>query len=364
MSVLYGKFEMPERIVIDDKRGNTFCRFIAEPFEPGFGHTLGNSLRRMLLSSIEAPGIVSVAIEGIPHEYMAVDGIIEDMINIVLNFKGALLRKIPREDQVGARDMRTLTHILNISGEDLASAGGQVTVKLGDVFPDGEFEVINPELELFRVTKPMTRRIDIRVGFGRGYVSAENHVLDERVEGEIVVDTAFSPVRLVNYYIENTRVGQNTDFNRLILEITTDGRITPEEALSHAVQILIKHFDVFNKAHKHQLVFQNNEISEDTDREEILQKLCLRIGEIELSVRSANCLSGADIEFIGELVVRPESEMLKFRNFGKKSLNEIKAKLHEMGLSLGMELSKHGITRENVRQVIVDHLQQNQGTEE
>jgi DNA-directed RNA polymerase subunit alpha len=363
MSVVYGKFEMPEKITIEEKKGHVYARFIAEPFERGFGHTIGNSLRRMLLNSLEAPAIISIFMEGVPHEYMAIEGIIEDMTNIILNLKGALLRKLPTEDQGGYRGHWIVTRMLNITAEDLAK-DGQVHVKLGDLVNTGDFEVINPDLHLFTVTRPMTKRIDLKVCIGRGYVPSERHLITDRITDEIVIDSAFSPVRLVNYFVENTRVGQDTDYDRLILEVHTDGRISPEEALSFATQIGIRHFEVFNKVQKHQLVFESNEAVEDTDRDEILQKLSLRIGEIELSVRSTNCLNGAEIEFIGELVVRPESEMLKFRNFGKKSLNEIKAKLHEMNLHLGMDLTKYGITRENVRDIIKNYMQENQGKEE
>lgn len=363
MSVVYGKFEMPEKITVEEKKGAFFARFVAEPFERGFGHTIGNSLRRMLLSSLEAPAIISIYMEGVPHEYMAIEGVVEDMTNIVLNLKGALLRKLPSEEQGGFRGHWIITKMLNISSEDL-EADGQVDVTLGDLISEGDFDVVNPHLHLFTVTKPMTKRIDLKVSIGRGYVPSERHLINDKITDEIVIDSAFSPVRSVNYYIENTRVGQDTDYDRLILDITTDGRVTPEEALSFATQIGIRHFEVFNRVQKLQLVFEKNEAVEDTDRDEILQKLALRIGEIELSVRSTNCLNGAEIEFIGELVVRPESEMLKFRNFGKKSLNEIKAKLHEMKLHLGMELSKYGITRENVREVIKNYIQENQGKEE
>ena len=173
--------------------------------------------------------------------------------------------------------------------------------------------------------------------------------------------TCFSPVRLVNYYVENTRVGQDTDFDRLILDVTTDGRLSPEEALSFATQIGIFHLQVFEQLKKHAITFASDEIETNTDRDTLLSKLALKINEIELSVRSTNCLSGANIETIGELVIMPESEMLKFRNFGKKSLNEIKAKLEEMGLSLGMDLARFGITRDNVKQLITDYLAQKGG---
>lgn len=363
MSVLYGKFEMPEKITVEEKKGVSFCRFIAEPFERGFGHTIGNSLRRMLLTSLEAPAIISFYMEGVPHEYMAIDGVVEDVTNIILNIKGALLRRPPSDEQYSFRGHRVISKMLNITAEDLEKKG-QVKVTLGDIAGEGDFEVVNPELYLFTVTKPMTKRIDLKVAIGRGYVPSERHVILDRITDEIVIDSAFSPVRLVSYFVENTRVGQDTDYDRLILEITTDGRVTAEEALSYATQIGIKHFEVFNKVQKHQLVFEQEETLEDSDRDEILQKLALRIGEIELSVRSTNCLNGAEIEFIGELVVRAESEMLKFRNFGKKSLNEIKAKLMEMGLHLGMDLAKYGITRDNVRDIILAYIQEVQGKEE
>ena len=180
----------------------------------------------------------------------------------------------------------------------------------------------------------MSKRIDLRVSNGRGYVPSERHSF-EPMHDEIIIDSAFSPVRLVNYYVENTRVGQDTDFDRLILEVTTDGRVTPVEALTFAAQIGIQHLQVFTTIKTHSLVFDKGEAVVNRDRDEILQKLALKINEIELSVRSTNCLANANIETIGELVVMPESEMLRFRNFGKKSLTEIKQKLDELGLSLG-----------------------------
>ncbi len=360
MSVIYGKFEMPEKISVEEKKGGHYARFIAEPFERGFGHTIGNALRRILLTGLEAPAIISVAFEGVPHEYMPIDGIIEDMTNIVLNLKGALLRKLITEESRILRSPRTISKIISVTRDDLEKNGGQVAIRLKDVIDMGDFDVVNPDHHLFTVTKPMTKRMDLRIAFGRGWVPAERQTVFDRVVDEIIIDSSFSPVRLVNYIVENTRVGQDTDFDRLIVEVTTDGRVSPDEALSFATQISIRHFDVFNKLQKHSLIFEEEEEMEDTDREEIMSKLALRISDIELSVRSANCLSGADIEFIGELVVRAESEMLKFRNFGKKSLNEIKAKLSEMSLHLGMDLTKWGITRENIRGMVQQYLEQQQ----
>ena len=363
MAVKYGKFELPTKIKVDEssKSGN-FARFIAEAFEKGFGHTVGNALRRIILNSLEAPAIVSVRIEGVPHEYMAVEGVIEDMTHIVLNLKNALLRKLPTDDEIGSREPKVVSKILEITGDMLDKNGGQYTVTLKDLMGICDFDIVNPELPIFSVTKPMSRKVDVKVDIGRGYVPSERHMMGEKGVDEIVIDSAFSPVRLVNYYVENTRVGQDTDFDRLILEVQTDGRITPEEALSFATQIGVLHLQVFDQLKFHSLTFDQGEIELNTDRDALMAKLVLKINEIELSVRSTNCLSGANIDTIAELVVMPESEMLKFRNFGKKSLNEIKQKLEEMGLSLGMDLNKFGITRDNVRQVILDYITEKAGT--
>jgi DNA-directed RNA polymerase subunit alpha len=359
MSVKYGKFEMPQRIIVDKESAESnFARYIAEPFERGFGHTIGNALRRMMLSSLEAPAIISVRIEGIPHEYMAIEGIVEDMTNIILNFKGALLRKLPMDDVPNARETRILTKVVEVTQDDLDRNKGQYSVTLGDVIQEGNFEVVNPSLHLFTVTKPMRRQIDLRVAFGRGYVPSERHVVRDKTSDEILIDSAFSPVRLVNYYVENTRVGQDTDFDRLIIEVTTDGRITPADALSFAAQIGLKHFEVFNQFNNYVLSFDEKGGDRDGDQDELMDKLSLGIDEIELSVRSANCLTGANIETLAELVCIPERRMLEFRNFGKKSLNEIKAKLHEMGLHLGMDLSRFGITPDNVKEKIKQYREE------
>jgi DNA-directed RNA polymerase subunit alpha len=350
MSVKYGKFEMPQNITLDEETAtNVYSRFVAEPFERGFGHTVGNSMRRMMLSSLEAPAIISLRIEGIPHEYMSIEGIIEDMTNIILNFKGALLRKLPSDDTPFSREPRILSQILEVTQDELDKNEWQYQVTLGDIITDETFELINPDLHLFTVTKPMRRQIDLRVAIGRGYNPSERHVVRDKTTDEILIDAAFSPVRLVNYYVENTRVGQDTDLDRLIFEVTTDGRITPTEAISFASQIAMKHFEVFSKIKSFLLIFDEGLGEGDTDQDEMMEKLSLRIDEIELSVRSTNCLSGANIETIAELVSIPERKMLEFRNFGKKSLNEIKAKLHEMSLHLGMDLARYGITTDNAK---------------
>lgn len=365
MSVKYGKFEMPNKITCEEESATqNFSRFIAEPFERGFGHTVGNSMRRMMLSSLEAPAIISLRIEGIPHEYMTIEGIVEDMTNIILNFKGALLRKIPLGDTPFSHEPRILTHTLEVTREDLDKNKGQHHVTLGEIITDPTYEVVNPELHLFTATKPMRRQIDVRVAIGRGYVPSERHVVRDKTSDEILIDAAFSPVRLVNYLVENTRVGQDTDFDRLIMEITTDGRVTPLEAVSFSSQICIKHFEVFSQVQEQELCFDEGLGENDTDEDEIMEKLSLRIDEIELSVRSTNCLSGANIETIAELVSIPERKMLEFRNFGKKSLNEIKAKLHEMGLHLGMDLARYGINSDNAKERIRQFHDEKKGRKE
>ncbi len=366
MAVKYGKFELPTKIKVEesDKATRNHARFVAEPLERGFGHTLGNSLRRIMLTSMEAPAIISVMIEGVPHEYMAVEGIIEDVTHIILNFKNALLRRIPTDDQPETRSSKKLSTVLDITQDIIDQNKGQYEVKLKDIVNDPLFQVVNPELVLFTVTKPMRRRVDIKVAIGRGYVPSERHMLNDKIVDEIVVDSRFSPVTLVNYFVENTRVGRDTDYDRLVLDVTTDGRITPKEALAFATQIGILHFQVFDELKFQSIVFEQDEPEQLVDQDSILNKLCLRINEIELSVRSTNCLSQADIDTIAELVVMPESEMLKFRNFGKKSLNEIKAKLEEMGLHLGMDLNRFGITQENVKEKINEIINERLGREQ
>jgi DNA-directed RNA polymerase subunit alpha len=362
MSVKYGKFEMPDKIKLDEaSQSSTFARFIIEPFERGFGHTVGNALRRILLASLEAPAIISVRIEGVPHEYMAIDGFIQDMTHIVLNLKGVLLRRLTSGDEPNPREIRLVSKVLDITDEMIEKGGGEYGVTVKDLMKNTDYEMINPDHHLFTITKPMTKRVDLRIGSGRGYVPSERHsAVDPQID-EIIMDSAFSPVRLVNYYVENTRVGQDTDYDRLILEITTDGRISPVEALAFSAQIGILHFQIFDQVKTHSILFDKGEMQVNRDRDEILAKLALKINEIELSVRSTNCLANANIDTIGELVVMPESEMLRFRNFGKKSLTEIKQKLDELGLALGMDLGKYGINRENIRQVIQTYQQEKLG---
>jgi DNA-directed RNA polymerase subunit alpha len=353
MAVKYGNLEMPQKIQAENEPGEAHsARFVAEPFEKGYGHTIGNSLRRMMLSSIEAPAIISVRLEGVTHEYTPIEGVVEDMTNVVLNLKGALLRRLPSDEEPHSRDHRIVTTMVEVSRSELDKNKGQVVITLGDLVQNSPFTVVNPDLPIMTVVQPLKKQIDLRVAIGRGYVPSERLYLRDKGSDEILIDAAFSPVRLVNYTVENTRVGQDTDYDRLILHVVTDGRISPAEALNFASQIGLKHYEMFSKFMHVGMTFDEGIQTSDTDDDELLEKLLLRIDEIELSVRSTNCLSGANIETIAELVSIPERRMLEFRNFGKKSLNEIKAKLTEMSLSLGMDLTRFGITPDNVKEKV------------
>lgn len=342
---------MPVSISLEEEGGETFARFVADPLEKGYGHTLGNALRRMLLTAIESPAIVSFMMEGIDHEYQAVEGVLEDVTSIILNLKGALLRYLPEEGDAKARSIKTIHKVIEITQEDLQETG-EKRVTLGELISEGDFDVINPELVVFTATQPTVRKVQIRVGIGRGYIPSERIELPEKLETEILVDAIYTPIKVVSYKVENTRVGQDTDFDKLILEVTTDGRVHPKEALSFAAKLLTKHLTVFDRIESKELIFDEPKEEQEAQDDELLKKLILNINEIELSVRSTNCLSGANIDTIGELVVMPESKLLQFRNFGKKSLSEIKAKLTEMGLCLGMDLTHLGITLDNSKDKI------------
>ncbi|WP_213318741.1 DNA-directed RNA polymerase subunit alpha [Chlamydiifrater volucris] len=352
-ALLYDKFELPECVrvkAIEGQSSDKKVRFVAEPLEKGVGHTLGNALRRILLIGLEAPAIVSFSMTGVLHEYMSVEGIVEDVTNIVLNLKGSLLRMLPMRGSEEGRSIRNVRSQINVDASLLAESNGCYQVRLIDLLKGGEFEAVNPEHVIFSVTKPMQVDIELKVAFGRGYITSERIQLESKGVNEIVLDAAFSPVSLVNYFVEDTRVGQDTDFDRLILDVETDGRISPKEAVSFATQILVKHFAIFEKMDERKLVFEETVSIEKESKDDMLHKLVLGINEIELSVRSTNCLSNANIETIGELVIMPEPRLLQFRNFGKKSLSEIKNKLKEMKLELGMDLSSFGVGLDNVKE--------------
>ncbi|HAV13470.1 MAG TPA: DNA-directed RNA polymerase subunit alpha [Opitutae bacterium] len=319
-----GKFELPNRLVkVEESATDTFAIFQAEPFESGYGHTIGNSLRRVLLSSIEGASISSIKIDGVQHEFQSIDGIVEDVTDIVLNLKKVLLVSESREP---------VTLLIDVNKEGAITAA--------DIQEDTNFKVINPEQVICTLDKPMRFLAELEVKVGRGYCSGEDNKKADQPIGVIAIDSLFSPVRLVKYSVENTRVGQDLNYDKLILEITTDGRITPDDALKQCAAILKHHLDVFDEVSQEEIEFESEskEISEEQNR---LRKLLnMSVNEIELSVRAANCLNNANITTVGELAMKSEQEMLKYRNFGKKSLNEIKDKLEQLGLSLGMKIDE------------------------
>lgn len=321
MAIIMGKFELP-RILLEeeDTATDTYTRFTAEPFERGYGFTLGNALRRTLLSSLDGAAITDVKIEGALHEFTTLDGVYEDVTEIILNLKRVILKMDGREP----RKIR-----LSVVGEKEVTAG--------DIDTGGTVEIVNPDHLIARLAKGATLNIEMGVGIGRGYRPAELNKEAEESIGVIAIDSIFSPVRKVKYSVEDTRVGQRTDFNRLILDIWTDGRIAPREALIQAAAILKKHLDLFTDQGLYTVEFE--EEVETEDKEDKVQKLLnMPINEIELSVRSHNCIQSANIQTIGDLARLSETEMLKYRNFGKKSLDEIKGILTSLGLSLGMDI--------------------------
>src|SRR6201988_5098031 len=321
MPVRYGRFEMPKTLVKDENTAtDTYARFTAEPFEAGYGHTVGNALRRVLLSSLEGAAITSVRITGAQHEFATLTGIVEDVTDIVLNLKKIKFKAVDHEP-------RTVT--INVNKE------GQVTA--GDIRTIQGIEVLNTNQIICTLDKKQKFEAEFDVRVGRGFFTGAENKRADMPLGVIPIDSIFSPVIRVKYSVENPRRGQRTDYDKLVLEIWTDGRITPDDALLQASAILRHHLDVFVNYDDSQIEFDETpeEVSQENTR---LKKLLnMSVNEIELSVRAANCLNNANITTVGQLAMKTEAEMLKYRNFGKKSLNEIKDKLQQLGLGLGMK---------------------------
>jgi DNA-directed RNA polymerase subunit alpha len=319
-----GKFELPNKLTkVEEGSSPTYAKFIAEPFEAGYGHTVGNSLRRVLLSSIEGAAISSIKIESVQHEFQSIDGVVEDVTDIVLNLKKVLIISQKREP------VRLIIK---------ANREGPVTA--ADIQPDPAIQIVNPEQLICTLDKNRPVEAEIEIKTGRGYCPGENNKKEDQPIGVIPIDSLFSPVRLVRYTVENTRVGQITDYDKLILEIWTDGRITPDDALKQSASILKHHLDVFDRVSEEHYEFESQQSTVSEEENKLRKLLNMSVNEIELSVRAANCLNNANITTVGELAMKTEQEMLKYRNFGKKSLNEIKEKLEALGLSLGMKFDE------------------------
>lgn len=321
MAKRLGKFELPNRLIKEEETATEkYAKFIADPFESGYGHTIGNAFRRVLLSSIEGAAISSLKMDGVQHEFQSVDGVVEDITDIVLNLKKVLIISHKADPVV-------LT--IDVEKEGVVTAA--------DISPAEGIEIVNPEQVILTTDRKQKVVAEMTVTVGRGFCLGEDSKSDDQPIGMINVDALYSPVKLVKYEVQNTRVGQMTDYDKLVLEVNTDGRIIPEDALKQSAAILRHHLDVFDQISEEQIEFesQSKEVSEEQNR--LRNLLSMSVNEIELSVRAANCLNNANITTVGELATKSEPEMLKYRNFGKKSLNEIKAKLEQLGLSLGMK---------------------------
>ncbi|MFC1703445.1 DNA-directed RNA polymerase subunit alpha [Candidatus Omnitrophota bacterium] len=321
MGIKWKDFQMPKRLECEETTlTGSYGKFIAEPFERGYGVTLGNSLRRILLSSIEGSAVTSVKFDGPLHEFATIPGVLEDVTDIILNIKSLVLRS-------HAKTPKTIYIKANKKGE----------VKAKDIITDETIEIINPDLHIATLTQNTKFNVELEVAKGRGYVTAETNKREDQPIGVIPVDSVFTPIMKVNFHSENTRVGQRTDYDRLILEVWTNGGIAPKDAVLYGAHMLQRHLDVFvNFGQLPEEEEEEEEIS--AEEKELYGKLRLPISELELSVRSANCLREANIKLIGDLVKKQESELLGFRNFGKKSLTEIGELLKGMGLSLGMKV--------------------------
>jgi DNA-directed RNA polymerase subunit alpha len=309
---------MPKGIV-KEKGDSKYGRFVVEPFERGWGITVGNALRRVLLSSLQGAAVVSVKFEGVQHEFSTLEGVKEDVAEIILNLKQLRVKLLSDEDA---------TLRLDISGE------GEVRAE--HVEPNPDVQILNPDLHIATLSKNGSLTLEMRISDGRGYVVSDELKREDDPIGVIPIDANFSPVTKVSYEVSDTRVGQRTDFNRLEMEVWTDGSIDPEDAMAYASKLLVDHLEMF-------INFEGDleaaeEVVKDEEKERIRQLLKMRVDELELSVRSSNCLRCANIHTIADLVRNQESEMLKYKNFGRKSLIELNEVLSNMGLSFGMDV--------------------------
>ena len=313
---------MPKRLTKEESTATeTYAKFVAEPFETGYGHTVGNSLRRVLLSSLEGAAISSIKVDGAMHEFATIEGVVEDVTDIVLNLKKILFK-------AHTRDAQTLLLSVNKEGEVTAS----------DIQLNQNVELVNPTQFICTLDKKKKFEMEMEIKIGRGFCPGEENKKVDQAIGVIPIDSLFSPVERVRYAVEAARVGQRTDYDRLILEVWTDGRLSPDDALTQASAILQHHLDVFVGYDKDAVEFEEAETKQDDEKSKLKKLLNMSVNEIELSVRAANCLNNANITTVGQLAMKTEAEMLKYRNFGKKSLNEIKEKLAALGLTLGMNI--------------------------
>jgi len=311
---------MPKRLQKEEATStDTYAKFVADPFETGYGHTVGNSLRRVLLSSLEGAAITSIKVDGAMHEFTTIEGVVEDVTDVVLNLKKIKFKAHTRDEQV---------LLLSVNKE------GPVTA--ADIQINQNVELVNPDQHICTLDKKKKFEMELTIKIGRGFCPSDENKKPGQPIGVIAIDSIFSPVTRVRYNVEAARVGNRTDYDKLILEIWTDGRLTPDDALTQSSAILAHHLDVFVGYDKNAVEFEEAADKQDEEKLKLKKQLNMSVNEIELSVRAANCLNNANITTVGQLAMKTEQEMLKYRNFGKKSLNEIKEKLSSLGLSLGM----------------------------
>ena len=325
-------FQKPENVIMLEY-GDFHGKFEFRPLEPGYGITIGNALRRVLLSSLEGFAITSIKIEGVDHEYSTIPGVIDDVTNIILNLKQVRFKQIVE----GVDNEKVTIKVSNTTAFKAGDIGKYLT----------GFEVLNPDLLICELDESANFQINITINKGRGYVTAEENRLPNVEFGVIPIDSIFTPIRNVKYQIENYRVEQVTNYEKLVIEVDTDGSIHPKEALKEAAMILIQHFMLFSDE-KISVEVEEGEESEEFD-EEILrlrQLLKTKLVDLELSVRALNCLKAADIETLGQLCSYQKHDLLKLRNFGKKSLSELEEKLESLNLTFGMDVSKYKLDKE------------------
>jgi DNA-directed RNA polymerase subunit alpha len=316
---------MPERIEIEEStRTRTFARFFVQPLEKGFGVTLGNSLRRVLLSSLPGSAITAIRIEGIQHEFSTVKGVVEDVSDIILNLKQVRMRPVNK---------KATKIVVPVKGPGALTAAEIQKAS-------SEVEILNPDRHIATLNKDANFELELRIGRGRGYLPADENKSPDQPIGMIAIDSIFTPMKNVRYFVETTRVGGQTDFEKLVLEIETDGSMLPDEALTHAGKILRDHVQLFINFGQEPET-EKLEPEQEGEVARIRKSLKLSVDELELSVRSHNCLRSANIKTLGDLVRRSEAELLKFRNFGRKSLAELSAIVEELGLTFGMDVDKY-----------------------
>ena len=326
------QFQKPEKVIVNSTT-DTYGQFEFRPLEPGYGLTVGNALRRVLLNSLEGFAFTSINLSGVNHEFSTIKGVVEDVTEMILNLKQVRLKR-----QIETSDSEMVK--VNIAGKDVLTAGDLASFMTS-------FQVLNPDLVICHLDKSVNVEMNLTIEKGRGYIPAEENKKIDASLGTIALDSIYTPIKNVKYHVENFRVEQKTDFEKLILEIETDGSVIPQDALTDAAQILIQHFLLFTDERMIADVAPIQEVeSYDEEVMEMRKLLLKRLTELELSVRALNCLKAAEVDTVADLVSYTKADLMKFRNFGKKSLTELEDLVSNLGLSFGMDTSKYKLDKE------------------